>query len=504
MQESLAKKTLEPSDVTPDSTQAPRVKVSSRREIMTGLATLGGLLGLASESEAQSVSTDPVIRLVQRCTYGATQQDVADARYLTFNGWLNQQLTMTDSEDQVCEAEVLRRWPRVFKNSEQLYGLENDWITVTDLQDATFYRMIYSKRQLYQRMCEFWRYHLNIFAWKVGGWMLVDDTNKVIRKHALGKFPEMLFASAHSGAMMQYLDNASSVGGAENQNYARELMELHSMGVNGGYTQQDVINVARCLTGFSFQWDPNANNTGSWLFYDWAHDNGTKKVLGRNIAAGGGVNDGNFVVRLLAVQASTARFISRKLIRWFLGEGNFTALETAVTNKYVQTAGDIKEMLKLILTPANLTAATPKLKRPAHLYASTMRQMKANMIGLDWTRWGYINQGGHELYGWAPPNGYPDANDYWSGLMLPRWNFYLVLLAGWMDQQIKFDLKRIISTATTPQAIADRIEAVFFVGKMPVAEKTKLVQFLNTNPTDPWRQRSAIALALCSPSYQWM
>ena len=162
-------------------------------------------------------------------------------------------------------------------SADQLYG-EDLGKVMTEIQDATIYRAAFSKRQLYERMVEFWSDHFNIDRNNVGYLKTTDDRD-VIRRHAMGRFPELLKSSAHSAAMMEYLDQTSSRRGNINENYAREIMELHSIGVDGGYTQQDVNELARVLTGWTV--------TGMGVFtYDAGiHDFGPKRVLGKTIPA---------------------------------------------------------------------------------------------------------------------------------------------------------------------------------------------------------------------------
>lgn len=479
--------------------------LNRRAALVTGLTALGGIVGLVSEAEAQTNSqTDPILLLLSRITYGATADEVAEARRLGFSGYLERQLAMLPSADTECEAYIQKMWPRVFMNANQLAALPDDWISSVQLQDATFYRMIKSKRQLFIRMCEFWNDHFSMYIWKTEGRYFVEDHNTVVRKHAFGRFPDMLRASAHSPAMMLYLDNAYSGYWAPNQNYAREIMELHTLSVTGGYTQNDVENLTRGLTGWSYEWDSNLPTHTKFTYRDDWHDQGAKTVLGRNIPANMKKEDGEIVLSLLASHPNTAKFIAKKMVRFFLGEGSWATLETSVADTYRRTGGDIKSMIRVILTPANLLRMKPKLKRPAHYYASGLRQMKANVKDVSWTRWSYINQAGQEFFSWAPPNGYPDVNGYWIGLLLPRWNFYMSLMAGWMNEQLQYDLVRLLGNPQTGNQLVDSINRVFFHGAMPQMERSRLQAYVVGKPMDEYTRRSTVALALCAPAYQWM
>lgn len=491
----------------PVSTPQPASEPArSRRDALLGLTSVSGLMAMAN-AEAQTSSSSPTrtpeTQLIRRTTYGATPADLALVTQLGFNQYLEKQLTMTDAEDSVCETFVKNKWPAVFMKAKQLSTLSDGWIIEEGFKDATIYRSIFSKRQLYQRMCEFWRDHFNMYIGKVGFWQFIPDHNDVIRKHALGKFSDMLWASAHSAGMMVYLDNAYSYGGNPNQNYAREIMELHTMGVTGGYTQQDVVQVTNCFTGWSYLWDPNSTQHGEWKYVDWAHAEGSKYVLGRTIPAGGGVKDAELVMRILLTHPSTAKFLAKKMVRWFLGEGNFATVETKVANEYLRTGGDIKAMLRIILTGPNLMAAQPKLKRPGHLYISALAALKPKVDSFSWMRWGYMNTAGQELFGWPTPDGFPDKTSHWQGLLLPRWNFFFQGMSGGFTQQFQFDIKRVIGTRSSAQAVVDKIEQIFFSTGMPVGEKTRLINFVKKRPITDDTVRETVALALCFPSYQW-
>lgn len=476
----------------------------SRRDAIRGLASLSGLTALASQATAAPAPTrTPEMHLIRRVTYGATQADLALVTQLGFNQYLEQQLTMTDSQDSACETEVKRRWPAINKTAKQLSELSDGWLIEEGFKDATIYRQIFSKRQLYQKMCEFWRDHFNMYIGKVGYWQFIPDHNDVIRKHALGKFPDMLWASAHSAGMMSYLDNAYSYGGNPNQNYAREIMELHTMGVTGGYTQNDVVEVTDCFTGYTYLWNPNSPEHGEWKYEEWMHADGVKHVLGRTIPTGGGIKDAELVVRILAIHPSTAKFIAKKMCRWLLGEGTWTAIETKVANEYLRTGGDIKAMLRIILTGPNLMAAKPKLKRPGHLFVSALAVLKPTVNSFSWMRWGYMSTSGQSLFGWATPDGFPDKTSHWQGLLLPRWNFFMQGMSGGFNEQFRFDIKRVIGTRTSAQAVADKIEQQFFATGWSADEKERIITFLKKRAITDDTVREALTLALCFPTYQW-
>lgn len=481
----------------------------SRRVLMTG--AIGAAFALLAErSEAQGGGAvdpasnwlSPEKRLVRRITMGLSDDHVLQATKLGYNGYLEWQLAYSKIDDSASEKQITKRYPRLSKGVTYLYNLEDDWITSEQLVNATLYRSIYSRRQLYQRMVEFWSDHFNTWRGKVPGALQSVHDRDVIRKHALGKFPDLARAVSNSPAMLLYLDNDPSDKAAPNQNYARELMELHTLGVNGGYTQDDVLEVAKCFTGWSFYWEDNSPNRGKYVFRQDYHDVGPKTVLGISIPAGGGKSDADTVLNILVSHPSTATFIARKMARWLLRYDPPTSIVNSVANVYMNTGGDIKSMIREILKQSNLMAAPAKYKRPLHMFVSLIRALKPKFQNFDHLRWGYLETVAQVPFDWPPPNGYPDAIDYWAGFILPRWRFSFDLAAGWVGG-MQVDLKLVMGTASTANQVADRIDSVMFGGEMLPQDKSDLLAFLNAGQLTSWRKRAAIGLAAASPSFQW-
>jgi uncharacterized protein (DUF1800 family) len=354
-------------------------------------------------------------------------------------------------------------------------------------------------------MVEFWTDHFNIYLDKVGPALKCPDDLNVIRKNALGSFPQMLWDSAHSAAMMQYLDNAQSYSGNPNQNYARELMELHTLGVNGGYTQQDVIEVARCLTGWGLQWDDAKPGYQEFLYSSDAHDDASKVVLGVSMPAGGGQTDGERVIQILASHPSTARFLATKLIRYFYGIEPDATYRDSVAAAYMSSSGDIKATLRAVFAYP-ISAAAPKLKRPFHLLTGTLYTLRTRYANLDSLRWNFLGDLGHVPFDWAPPNGYPDKTGYWSGGMLQRWNFGLAMSRGDignMPFNASIFLRPYVWGRPTAEKYAYAINTLVFNGMMDTTDLSDLIRFLKAGPLSQDRINGALALAWCSPSYQY-
>jgi uncharacterized protein (DUF1800 family) len=313
-------------------------------------------------------------------------------------------------------------------------------MVVTELQRAAVMRAVYSERQLNEMVVEFWENHFSIYAQKdADRFLLTGFDRDAIRPFALGRFRDLLGAVAHSPAMLFYLDNyQSSVqrqypaangkparkSGGINENYARELMELHTMGVDGGYTQKDVQEVARCLTGWTIL---KPNQEGLFLFNPALHDNGEKVVLGHRIPPGDGITDGERVLDILASHPSTARFISTKLARRFIGDDPPAALINRATQVFLKTDGSIRETLRTIITSPEFfsrAAYRRKVRTPFEYAVAAVRALGAETNGdrplLDW-----ISRMGQPVFGRITPDGYPDRAEQWlsPGSIINRFNF---------------------------------------------------------------------------------
>ena len=317
---------------------------------------------------------------------------------------------------------------------------KNPQMVVTELQRAALLRAVYSERQLYELTVGFWENHFSIFANKDDDrYLLTSYDRDTIRPFAMGRFRDLLGATAHSPAMLFYLDNWRSsvarpypatktkpagVDGGLNENYARELMELHTLGVDGGYTQKDVQEVARCFSGWTIQ---KPNEEGLFLYRPGLHDNGEKIVLGHKIPAGGGIADGERVLDILATQPATAHFIATKLARRFISDDPPTSVIDRAAAVFLKTDGSIRETLRAIVTaPEFFSPATyrAKVRSPFEYVAAAMRALNAETDG-DRPVLDAIGRMGQPVFGRITPDGYADRADQWlsSGAMVARFNF---------------------------------------------------------------------------------
>jgi uncharacterized protein (DUF1800 family) len=312
-------------------------------------------------------------------------------------------------------------------------------VIVYDLSEAKLLRAVYSSRQLEEVLVDFWYNHFNVFLDKGNDRFLVTSYERdAIRPYVLGKFKDMLLATAQDPAMLFYLDNWQSVAPPPeprrrnarglNENYARELLELHTLGVDGGYTQQDIIAVARCFTGWTIR-EPLRG--GGFEFNDRVHDKGEKVVLGVTIPAGGGKEDGLRVLDILANHPSTARFISRKLAQRFVADDPPPALIDRMARTFREKDGDLREVMKTMLDSKEFWsqgAWRAKMKSPLEMVASAVRATGADVESA-FILANQLQQLGQPLYRKMEPTGYSSAAAEWtnSAALLARMNFALNL-----------------------------------------------------------------------------
>ena len=316
-------------------------------------------------------------------------------------------------------------------------------VVAYDLLTSKLMRAAYSNRQLAEELDDFWFNHFNVYYDKGSDRFLIPDYERqAIRPHILGKFRDLLEATAKSPAMLFYLDNFQSVGADAavnarapknrrrglNENYGRELMELHTLGVDGGYTQKDVTEVARCFTGWTIQ-EPRKG--GAFFYNDKLHDKGAKVVLGVAIPAGGGVDDGEKVLDILASHPSTAHFISRELAQRFVADNPPKELVDKMAATFLKTGGDIREVMRVMLESKefwSLGAYHAKVKTPFEMVASAVRALNANVDDA-FALANQVGNLGEPLYRKQEPTGYSNMNAEWinSAALLGRMNFALNL-----------------------------------------------------------------------------
>ena len=387
---------------------------------------------------------DPVAHALNRLTFGPGPGDHARVSALGVEAFIEQQLAPEKIADGLCERATARFSEAWWEPVGEAYEEDDEALTPV-LRRVALLRATYSQRQLFEVMCEFWSDHFNIDPGKGDArFNKIADDQHTIRRHALGNFRDMLRASALSPAMLWYLDGRANVKRTPdekpNENYARELRELHPLGVHGGYAQQDVMEVARCLTGwtilakkddgFSGKLLSPLKDRGKVVFRKEAHDDGAKRVLGQDIPAGGGERDLDRVIEIVAAHPSTAQFLASKLCARFIADeppAAAVAAVAAVARSFSESQGDIKTTLRtLFATPDFRSSAGAKLKRPFHFVVSALRAANAEVAD-EMPILSYLDKMGHTPFRFPTPDGYPQESSHWLATLLWRWKFAVAL-----------------------------------------------------------------------------
>jgi uncharacterized protein (DUF1800 family) len=445
-------------------------------------------------------------------------------------------------------------------------GAQGPRRAIIELAQKELLRAVYSHRQLQEEMVQFWMNHFNIFAPKgADRWLMTSYERDTIRPHAMGKFEDLLVATAESPAMLFYLDNWLSstpnpppgfrnglvshpfgVGfplargpfpqaprfspnrpgqmvqpparrrNGLNENYGRELMELHTLGVQGGYTQKDVIEVARCLTGWTIN---SPNRGGEFIFNPRFHDQGDKSVLGHKINGRqgmAGIQEGLEVLHILAHHPSTAHFISLKLCRRFISDDPPASLVDRASQTFLRTDGDIRAVLKTILTSPEFysqTAYRTKVKSPLELVASSVRALGTDTdAGIPLLQ--FIARMGQPMFQYQAPAGFPDRSSTWinSAALLMRMNYALALTANQI-RGTPVDFSRLDSGQenVSINAVLNDLSKELLNGTLSSETRELIVSQLNARSeagrpygtSNPQKETSILAaLVLASPDFQ--
>jgi uncharacterized protein (DUF1800 family) len=506
----------------------------------------------ATRATPTAVQQADFAHLLNRITYGPRPGDLEQAAQLGWDQFIERQLnpeTIDDSrlEQQLGQftslgmnltdlAQLLQAARQQKRDQKQgnptatptdepdsaaINGKIKPGRVVLELQAATLLRAIRSECQLYEIMVDFWSNHFNIYIEKgLTRVLKTADDRDVIRAHALGKFRDLLIASAKSPAMLVYLDNAQNTRprgekGGINENYARELMELHTVGVDAGYTQDDVVAVARVLTGWTVA--PRlASDPGMFWFARMLHDGDPKEIafLKLSLPAGGGLEEGETLLARLAEHPATAQRIARKLVQAFVADNPPQALIDRAAAIYLNNDTDIRATLAEILHSEEFrNSAGLKIKLPLRMLVSATRAIGAQpdpsnpraMLSLIKA----MRDLGQPLFGWSPPNGYPQLGAAWitTGGMLARWNT-AIRLADNQFSGITADLSHLAPHDGTATTLIDALSRTFLPAELPPIARTALIDYLG-GPTATLEQSaiqtqlpSLVGLLLASPIFQ--
>ncbi len=478
------------------------------------LAVFGFVLGayLLSSAAAQQGArklegAEASRHVLTRLAFGPRPREVVDVLRMGWRQWVEQQLHPEEIKDAATEKLIAEKCPTLSMSLSELQGLDKPGNQDRDertrvkneLRDAVLLRAVHSERQFQEVIVDFWRNHFNVDVNKVP-FLATNYEETVLRKHAFSKFEDLLLATAQHPAMLVYLDNYVSRGGGLNENYARELMELHTVGVDNGYVQEDVINLARVLTGWTCGWQDGRGNDREYKFFFNAsvHDSDPAKVIALELDGTGSMADGEKAVRYLANHPNTARFICTKLCRYLVTDNPPPELIDGVSGIYEDSGGDLREVYRaIILSPHFMDPKyfRVKFRTPLEYTVSVLRTTAAQIESTDSVH-RELKLMGEPIYEHVEPTGYSDLREAWldPGVMVYRWNFAIQLVTDKMKGvKVGPEFAELVQKQKQG-AQPKKVMEMFLPGVIdPTTEK------LVASTTDI---RAMVALALGSPGYQ--
>lgn len=440
---------------------------------------------------------DLISHVLNRMTFGPDPSEYARVKGLgddaksAVAAFLDEQLDPDEINDKRAQRAV-RRLEAIHAPLGELYEYKEAHL-LEQLTRATLIRATRSKRQLFEVMAHFWSDHFNIDISKNEcRWLKAADDREVIRKHAMGNFADLVRASALSPAMLWYLDGRENRKRDEsekpNENYARELLELHTLGVGGGYTQQDVMEVARCLSGWTVR-GKDRFFKGKVEFHAESHDDGTKSVLGNEISSGGGEKDLEDVLEIVCSHPSTARHLAKKLCIRFIADEPSEESVSQVCSAFLTNNGEIKSTLRAVFATREFMDGprARKLKRPFEFIVSALRGSRAK-VSSEMDLVDYLIRMGHAPFQYPTPDGYPDVASPWTGTLLWRWHFAIALSRNGVGKEIEIEEEILIEKAGGVDGLA-----ACLLGRIPSGDEKTAME----------RSGEPLALLMASPGFQW-
>jgi uncharacterized protein (DUF1800 family) len=446
----------------------------------------------ATPTRPTPLARDPVAHLLRRASFGPTGSDHQQVESLGLSGWLDRQLAPGSIDDPVAEA-VLDQLPTARMSAAQIRAeLEpNSWDAMFELGQATLARQFWSRRQLFEVMVDFWSNHLHVTCPFGGAWATRTGYDRdVIRAHALGRFRDLLHASARHPAMLRYLNNDRSHRRSVNENYGRELLELHTVGVAGGYTERDVRDSAYLMTGRTvdaadeFVYDPERHWIDPVRVLGFRHPNPTRP---------GGLAASDEYLDYLAHHPATATRIARKLAVRFVTDHPPPGLVDRLAAAYLDHDTAVVPVLRTLFSSLEFWISVGrKTRRPLENLAATVRTLRitpgpdtpAGLAGLYWLS----HRLGQAPLAWGPPDGYPDVAAAWGGAhgTLGIWNSHHALANGWSDG-LSYPAPE--SLVGPPPATAgdylDTLSRRLLFQPVQERHRTALLELVDTGPDTP-------------------
>lgn len=433
---------------------------------------------------------DLAAHVLNRLTWGPRPGDYRRVRAMGADSFIEEQLAPQRLSDRGADWKVASI-SSLAEPAAELYDYDAGAL-LFDMTRHKLLRAVHSRRQLHEVMVDFWTDHFNIVSQKGDcRWLKAADDRDVIRTHALGRFRDLVRASAVSPAMLISLDGHDNKvehdGDRPNENYARELLELHTLGVRGGYTQRDVMEVARCLSGWTYENRPFKFRAAHVDFEPSRHDQGVKEVLGHAVPAGGGAGDLERVLDILCFHRATANHLAEKLCRRFIADPAPPEAARRVAGAFLAQGGDIVATLRALFGTAEFQERRGNLfKRPMHYVVSALRATgAATDCGPPVIE--ALERMGHAPFQYPSPDGYPLEAAPWLGTLLWRWNFALALQRGALDGT-HLDAARLEAQLGGVEALAAHL-----LGRTPRPLEVELLR----------GSKQPVALALAGPAFQW-
>ncbi|WP_432542493.1 DUF1800 domain-containing protein [Kineococcus sp. SYSU DK002] len=459
------------------------------------------------------------LHLLRRATWGPTPESLAEVARLGTAAWIDRQLNPGAIADPGIDA-LAARMPFYFRSAQDLISrgyAYTEWNAMLATGRLALARQIWSNRQLFEVVVDVFNNVLNVTCPSSEVWGSRQEYDReVIRRHAFGSFGDMLVASARHQAMLVYLDNASSTAAQPNENYGRELLELHTIGVEAGYSEADVKNSARLLTGLTIAQD------GAAVFDAGRHDGGARSIFGFQVPGHHPADGGRWIdayLRWLAVHPLTARRLSAKLATRFVSDTPPASLVDAMARTWVDTGGQVVPVLRTLFDSAAFWAsAGQKVRTPQEDYVATLRTLGTGMEasgieGITKIYWHVLDQG-HAPMAWGAPNGYPDVASAWTSPSgtLSRWNRHMDFAAGWYPKELAFvpAAKLLPSIPSTWGGLVDALGVRLTGSRLTADEKAGLLLYAGRSEgapcsaADRWVQNALpflVALTLDGPTF---
>ena len=425
--------------------------------------------------------------VLNRCTIGPTNADEKRIHDRGIDAWLEEQLQPSTLIDRACDTRCMGI-ETIHLPAAEMYECSEQHL-LYDLTRHKILRAVYSQRQLFEVMVDHWTDQFNIVAFKDDTkWLKPAEDREVVRAHALGSFRDLVRASATHAAMLIYLDGHDNKvmqpSDHPNENYARELLELHTMGVGSGYTQSDIREVARCLSGWTYHNQPFRFRAATVGFDPSRHDDSEKEVLGVNIPAGGGADDIERVLDIVCVRPETARYQAMRLCRRFISDPPPHAAVSHVAEAFMQSQGNIAATLRALFTAEEFRSPAVRgilFKRPFDFVVGALRATSAETNGRD-AIMEALERMGHAPHQYPTPDGYPMEAAPWLGTLLWRWKFAIALASG-----------QLAGTTIDASALTGNASPGFAArawGRQPTTDERELLAGVD-----------GVALALAAPAF---